>query len=238
MSICVEDSNNRAIQLLRDGQVTASMEILLQAVAEIKDLLSKEGLSTHSESAAPSVNELPLPRKEMKMANEQHHQPRNRSCLSAVGIPKREMQNQDDAMGLYDRPFLLNGSEGFPRELVCCTLLFNLALTNHLRGMEEQNIRFIKSALRLYEIGAEVLLQSDEWSKGAHLLLLTCYNNIAHGYASLCIVDDYTNEIQHALVETLHHHWTSFIDEDDYAFFYLNILVCEGGRGVLLAPAA
>jgi hypothetical protein len=141
-------------------------------------------------------------------------------------------------VALYDRAFFIASDENADEESLSCVLLYNMALVNHLYGIEKGDQTSLITALKLYQMSLKIALQNYIFPLDADVLIIALYNNMAHIHSHQFSIAETRSAMNEMSLFLESEHTASLINEDDYALFYLNVMVFHGKFSLNSAPAA
>jgi hypothetical protein len=142
-------------------------------------------------------------------------------------------------LSLYDRAFFIGNDENADQDSVSSVLVYNLALVNHLCGIEKNDQTYLTKALKLYHMSLTIGLQVDSAPLDADVLIMALYNNIAHIHFHQFRIAETRSamgEMRSLILES--EHTSPLLNEDDYSLFYLNAIFSQGILNLNSAPAA
>jgi hypothetical protein len=263
----VIETNNSAVVAMQQGRAKESIDLLREAIANLKDHF----LPSRSPLSFPSTRGTPLPHR----WREQPHAGSDSSietqsglsscssslslndeeddCFSAMKINAKQDQpsllsvpvcaktsshfstKEDDALVLlYNRAIIvLPGAQD--RELLIGVALYNMALVNHRRAIERGTSNLLTVALKIYEMAAAIIEDSNIQSGTGYLLQLAVFNNMAQIHS----IRFATEEMFECLDETktfLAAAADERLLDDDYNIFFMNNIIQK--EELILAPAA
>jgi hypothetical protein len=141
-------------------------------------------------------------------------------------------------VALYDRAFFIANDEKADEESLSSVLLYNMALVNHLYGIEKGGQPFLTMALKLYQVSLKIALQNNIFRLDAHVLVIALHNNMAHIHSHQFSIAETRSAMNEMSLFLESEHTASLINEDDYALFDLNAMVFHGELSLNSAPAA
>jgi hypothetical protein len=121
-------------------------------------------------------------------------------------------------------------------EVVSATVMYNLGLVNHGRGLQRSNSKLIKRACKLYRIALSVLMQSSLPCIGLAILSMALLNNLAHIYSYSYEMSS-MNECLRCLRNTLDYVEQAEGDNEAYSVFLVNS-ICADKIAICAAAAA
>ena len=244
--------NNKAAASLQIDRPQEPMRLLRQAALELHN--SSSAVS-NAPQGPPVRNTKESKQRSRHPASNESYAPGLRSKMDDTpAIQSVKLFNyfnqvsssahDDDSLQLIYTNALILSDEEEDDELIAATILYHMALIHHLYGVHNGKRTHMNEALRLYQTALVVLDRCDVLSSAAcrcssiNLLRLVLLNNSSHIFLStyhrkgfLEMIDymcDIMNEQEGA---------GSPHEEDDYAFFYMNALVCSQNL-LNVAPAA
>jgi hypothetical protein len=140
-------------------------------------------------------------------------------------------------VALYDRAFFIANDENADKESLSSVLLYNMALVNHLSGIEKGDQTYLTTAFKLYQMSLEIAIQNDIFPSDADVLIMALYNNMAHIHSHQFSIAEARSAMDEMNLVLEDEHTSSLINEDDYALFCLNVMVFEELK-LNSAPAA
>ena len=145
---------------------------------------------------------------------------------------------------LYKRLFLISENEQ-SRDLVSAVILYNLAVLSHMRSLQGSSSYLLTSAIRLYLLALEMakIFCHENGSKQTLLLSLAIANNLGEIYwEQACDLQEAEKCFTLArkvlkYLDAVEMGETDMVDDEEYAFFSLNVMVRGVGK-VIAATAA
>jgi hypothetical protein len=141
-------------------------------------------------------------------------------------------------LSLYDRAFFIDNDENAEQDSVSSVLVYNLALVNHLYGIERNNQTYLTKALKLYHVSLMIGLQIDSALLDADVLIMALYNNIAHIHFHQFRIAETRSSMGEMSLILESEHTSPLLNEDDYSLFYWNAIFSQGILNLNSAPAA
>jgi hypothetical protein len=264
--------NNSAVTAMQQGRAKESIELLCEAIANLKDHFV---VSTGSPLSSPSSRrETPLPhrRRELPRRTVSDSSIETQSDLSSstpsfslssssslrfdddedddfsameidakqdqpslVGVPVHAKKDDDALVLLYNRAIIVFPSEQ-DKELLTGVALYNMALVNHSRAIERGTPNLLTIALKIYEMAAAIMKDSKDQNGTGDLLELAVYNNMAQIHSIRFSTEDMLKCLNKTRIFLAAATDESFVDEDDYNFFFMNTMLQI--EELTVAPAA
>jgi hypothetical protein len=263
-SFQVIEINNSAVAAMQQGRAKESIELLREAIANLKNhfLINKS-----SPLSFPSYRGTPLPHRPRAVSDSsietppdlsssssslsfndeeddyfsameidaKQDQPSLRSVPVYAKTPSHFSTKEDDAVFLlYSRAIIVFPDEQ-DKELLTGVALYNMALANHCRAIERGTSNLLTVALKIYEMAADIIKDSKIQCGTGDLLQLALFNNMAQIH---CISFS-TEEMFTCLGKTraiLAAATDESLLDDDYNFFFMNTMLQI--EELTLAPAA
>jgi hypothetical protein len=160
---------------------------------------------------------------------------------------------RDDSLReyIYDQALTISNSSQND-EVISATILYNVALLHHLKGIDQGKCVYLNKALRLYQTALVILARCDDDSlstssirHGITLLWLALLNNSAQIHLhlfqpecldeSLCYIRFILNDASIINAASSSRDDNEEGDYNYYSFFFLNTMICSGFN---IAPAA
>jgi hypothetical protein len=251
--------NNSAVAAMQQGRARESVELLREAIANLKNhfVLSRSPLSF------PSSGGTPLPHRRPRLVSDASIEPHSDltndeedDCFSAMEIDDKQNQpsllsvpvhamtsshfstKEDDALVLfYNRAIIISPSEQ-DKELLTGVVLYNMALVNHCRAIKRNTSRLLTAALNIYEMAAASMQNSKDQSGTGDLLQMAIYNNLAQIHSIRFSTEDMFECLSNTrtfLAATTDER-ENLVDDDDSNFFFMNTMLKS--EELTLAPAA
>jgi tetratricopeptide (TPR) repeat protein len=259
--------NNSAVAAMQQGRAKESIELLREAIANLKNhfLVNRSPLSFPSSRGRPLPHrrwELPRAVSDSSIETQsdlsssssslsfndeeddyisameidaKEDQPSLRSVLVYAKTSSHFSTKEDDAVVLlYNRAIIVLPDEQ-DKELLTGVALYNMALANHCRAIERGTYDLLTVALKIYEMAADILTDSEIQSGTGDLLQLALFSNMAHiHWISFSCEEMFTCLGKSRAI------LAAATDEsllyDDYNFFFMNTMLQI--EEFTLAPAA
>lgn len=157
----------------------------------------------------------------------------------------------DTVFSMYNKVFLLMAIDA-PQVAKALVILYNMALTHHLLGLQTGKSHFLQQALRLYG-KAEAIFRSDvppALRSETQILQMATYNNMGHIFSRMLDFQSATValerlrsimnnrlQLQEQQRPSTMEHPTSFAETLDFSFF-MEAIVMSGNLFLIMAPAA
>jgi hypothetical protein len=253
--------NNSAVTAMQHGRAKESIELLSEAIANLKDHF------VHSSGSPVSSPSAPLPHRRRELprartvsdssAETQYDLSSSSSSLyfdddedddfstmeidakqdqpSLVSVPVYAKKEDDALVLLYNRAIIVFPSEQ-DKELLIGIAIYNMALVNHSRAIERGTSSLLTIALNLYEMAAAITNDSKDQSGTGDLLELAIYSNMAHIHSIRFSTEDMfecLNKTRTLLAAATDE---SLVDDEDYNFFLMNTMLQI--EELTVAPAA
>jgi hypothetical protein len=264
-SFQVIEINNSAVAAMQEGRAKESMELLCEAIANLKDhfVLSRSPFSF------PSSRGTPLPhRRRPRAVSDSSVETESDLSSSSSSLhfydeddhffSPMEIDTKQNQPSLHSVPVHANTSSHFPtkeddalvllynraitvlpgeqdKELLTGVALYNMALVNHCRAIERGTSGLLTVALKIYKMAAAIIKDSKDQSGTGDLLQLAVHNNMAQIHS----IRFDTKEMFECLDETrtfLAAATDESVLDDDYNFFSANTMLRI--EELTLAPAA
>jgi hypothetical protein len=219
---CIVDPNAQAVQLMQEGSYNQASVVLRDILKQIQSSLPIHTIA------------------------DQETNTNTRHSATVDNVPVSEMVHSKEhsaAFYLYAQAFLFNPSEQellliSSQQLTLATLLYNLALSQHLRALlcdKMQQARF-QFSLKMYEQAIQCLdeVPMDLNSLPVRLAIL---NNKAHIYSTTYERKGMQHCLQY-MESLLQNNVPKGIERDEYYQFHMNILLFEAHSNVQSASAA
>ena len=147
--------------------------------------------------------------------------------LQSVVVSTRPNVSEDSFPSFFRRALLLSPEEeSVP--LIAAVVLYNLALSEHLLGSSLNNSKKISSAHRFYSLAYQIIEESKSKCAFEDLLVLAVINNLGDTSSQLYQskrARKWFHCLGHILGMTCSGKMMPAIQEDDYMFFYLNVML-------------
>lgn len=250
------EANNQAVALLGIDQDRNAMVLLRSTLSDVRDLFfameqeqanaSFSNSTEHLQGIEDIENILNLSLSSISTDSDDNQHIKSPSSVShdqvttllSVRLPRQSLCSSSSSQAevylqIYDSAFLLEKEEtdGY---VITSTILWNMALANHRRGIRLSLCSFLERALQMYKISLHLLSKSDNGYLYS-ILILGIYNNMAQVYSQLFHVGELVECIEclRKAIAKL-----EFDEEnEDHTFFFLNV-VFYLERELTLAPAA
>jgi hypothetical protein len=154
---------------------------------------------------------------------------------SLVSVHVHAKKEDDDLVLLYNRAIIVVPSEQ-DKELLTGVVLYNMALVNHSRAIERGTSSLLTVALKIYQMAASIMEDSEDQSGTGDLLQLAVYNNMAQIHSIRFSTEDMFECLNKTRTSLATAADESFVDEDDYNFFFMNTMLQT--EELTVAPAA
>jgi hypothetical protein len=230
--------NNSAVASLRRGRPNEALELLSTALADLKDDVSDSDASTetHSKrSSSSSSRDFNNEEDEYSSAMEINVEQDQPSVFS-VPVRTSTCAQCDHSLVLNYSCALAIFDDVQDKELLIAVVLYNMALVHHCRAIERGISSLITTALNLYKIAASFIENARDIDSSNGLLLLALYNNMAQIHASQFSLEETRVCIDRVRMLLSAVSAESFIEEEDYHFFFVNTMLQV--EDIALAPAA
>ena len=161
--------------------------------------------------------------------------------LHGIPVPSDNARRrifEQSIVTLFDRAFCVDNEAQVSEELLGSVVLYNMALVNHLRGIDCGASSFLATALALYQMSLDLLLDSKSLPVDTHVLMMAIHNNSAHIHAHNQCIPQALNSLDEMNLLLEDDQVANSIDEEDFSLFYLNAMVFLGELAVTAAPAA
>jgi hypothetical protein len=263
----VNETNNSAVAAMQQGRAKAAIDMLREAIANLKDhcLLNRAHLSFPSSRGTPlhyrcrelthagsdsSIETQPNLSSSLSSSSFKNEED---DCFSAMEINAKPDQplllsvpvhtntsshfstKEDDALVLFYNRAIIVLPGASDRELLIGVALYNMALVNHCRAIERGTSNLLTVALKIYEMAAAIIEDSNIQSGTGYLLPLAVFNNMAQIYS----IRFATEEMFECLDNTktfLAAAANERLLDDDYNIFIMNNIIQK--EDLILAPAA
>jgi hypothetical protein len=263
----VIETNNSAVAAMQHGRAKESIDLLREAIANLKD----HCLPSRSPLSFPSTRGTPLPHRWRELPHAGSNssfetqsdissslsslsfKDEDNDYFSAVGIDAKQDQpsllgvpvyaktlsdfstKEDDALVLlYNRAIIVLPSAQ-DRELLIGVALYNMALVNHCRAIERGTSNLLTVALKIYEMAAAIIEDSNIQSGTGYLLQLAVFNNMAQIHSIRFATEDMFECLDKTKTFLAAAADERFLD-DDYNIFFMNNIIQK--EELILAPAA
>jgi hypothetical protein len=168
-------------------------------------------------------------------AKQEDQPPSLRSVPVYANTSSHISTKEDDAVVLlYNRAIIVFPDEQ-DKELLTGVALYNMALANHCRAIQRGTSNLLTVALKIYEMAADIIKDSEIQSGTGDLLQLALFNNMAQIHS----ISFSTEEMFTCLGKTraiLAASTDESLLYDDYSFFFMNTMLQI--EELTLAPAA
>jgi hypothetical protein len=163
--------------------------------------------------------------------------------IQVYNVPVSELvdSKEHSAFFLYAQAFMFNENEQerlISSQHALATLFYNLALSQHLRGLhsdKSQKAR-LQFSLRMYNQAIQCLAEVPSTDVNSLPMRLAILNNKAHIYSIMYERNGLQQCLQY--MEALLADVPEGFERDDYYQFHMNILIFDSKSCVLSAPAA
>ena len=242
--------NNTGVALLGLGQQKQAFDTFRLALETFNQDESQETSGYAAASDDASIGDLVL--------DGTTHQAQ--SVVIVMHLEAAGDDAEDVDLHFFNRALVLRSDEVRDQDVVFASVLYNIALVNHIRGVHQTRMqdRCFRAAKKLYQLASEIIQIHDDQSIFDDILFLALVNNLGHIQAPLgqTMEAQEQNDILRSIVgvgprrmptknsnvvkgeaptedEVTMIYKPPQVDEEDYFFFYLNAL-----EDIVAAPAA
>jgi tetratricopeptide (TPR) repeat protein len=167
--------NNQAAALIGNGQFESSFPALTSALKMSKNELID--FAGHEDQKSAPMKQTSL----------------DECMLAKSSVQYEQEEFSDDAVDqgyyVYNRAIHIPASSIEETTYDSCVMvsvvaIFNLALSHHLTAMEENNVRLLRKAAKLYEL-AHDMQRGEEWMENTYFFTMAIINNLGLIYQNL-----------------------------------------------------
>lgn len=228
--------NNNAVRLIQDGECRKATETLLMALGKLKAAKSRQQQISSSSHKLPAES----------FACNRRRIFTSQAINTTAGRPTTDCQRQEEPFSMYQKVLLLSSRQDPAsldnRDVSAGVILYNLAVANHLRGLEMNHRISLAKAVRTYEWALSALQRGGHKDFRCCLVRVAILHNVAHAN----FVAGRTTEALHSFkcLRDILPYTKGGLATDDYAFFSGNMIVIlsskngGGKRTSALAAAA
>ena len=231
--------NNRAVTLLRHGQQKRSLDSFRLALQVFQELQAAQSDTIAEEGGRGDAGEHDTASIQQQQQGSLLNVDGDFLHVQSVEI-KMQLEGSDDPedayLHLFNRALVLTRNAVKHQDAIVASVLYNLALVSHLRGVQTRSQARYSTSLKLYRMAYEIIQSHDDQSIFEDILILALVNNLGHIQSRLgqseearrqnnflrvaigMAPPDGTDDDDEVMA------YSPQVDEQDYFFFYLNAL--------------
>jgi len=240
--------NNRAVTLLRHGQQKRALDTFRLALEIFQEAQSRMDEGEGQEQ--PEEEQRMMSAQHDPFCTSSHHHAAqvdvDGAPLAVQGVVIRmHLDASDDAqdahLHVFNRALVMTHHHKH-QDTIITSVLYNLALVSHLRGVQTRSQARYAAALRLYQMAYEIIQSHDDQSIFEDILILALVNNLGHVQRRLGQSEEARRQTDYLRIaigmssqqspkeegegaeDEEDMTYAPEVDEQDYFFFYLNAL--------------